>query len=76
MYKVGISQSFYFSAETEKKDAFRESYSRLGELRSFVSAPFLCLTATPTSETILKISTSLSLNAPTMVKVKKDKTNI
>ena len=62
----------------QQSQAFREWYSRLGELRALVDedVPVLCLTATAAASTRKTIAKVLSLKNPAFIEVNPDRPNI
>lgn len=68
---------FFRGLSTGNEAAFREAYGQLGQLRAFIrNAPFVCLSATATSEVIRNVSSSLCLDAPAIIRVEINKRNI
>ena len=69
--------TLFSTMTTGKQDPFRKAYSRLGELRAFLDdVPYIALTATATAEVISTVSTSLEMQSPRLIYVRKDKPNI
>ena len=72
-----LKQKFLnFSGSSENGTAFRDTYNRLSECRSFTKAPVIGLTATATQSTLTDISNSLSLKRPLHIKDVKDRSDI
>ena len=55
---------------------FRESNGRIGRLRGFTRAPFLCMTATASSHIRRKIIKLLNMNNTKLIRQSPDKKNI
>ena len=70
--------SFRGMSDKKKVKPFRQSFGRLGELKSFLpeNTPWLVLTATATKETIRLIQKSLNLTNVTFVKSSPNRENI
>ena len=64
------------SAVREDYEGFRLTYGRIGEIRTFTDAPFLCLTATATMSTLKEVSTVTGLLNPATFIMKESKRNI
>jgi len=54
---------------------FRAAYGKIGQLRSFVHCPLLCLTATAGKETRTQIMEALHMRHTKLVKISPDKPN-
>ena len=72
-HDININTSSYIYCRgytNEQASAFRQCFSKLGELRSLVpnNTPILALTATASSQTIASVTKSLSL-PPNMKKI-------
>lgn len=62
---------------TDRKAAFRSYFSEVGNLRAhFSTAPMLCLTATATKTTQVKIKELLALKDPLVLELPPDRPNI
>ena len=69
---------YYFRGHSEEGDPFRESYSRLAELRSFVrhDTVFVGMSATVTPSNRAKILASLGMTDAALIAVDPNKANI
>ena len=61
---------------TKREQPFRESYGRIGHLRSFTKAPFLCMTATASLKIRSKIMKLLNMSNAKLIRHSPDKKNI
>lgn len=61
---------------TKRELPFRESYGRIGHLRSFTKAPFLCMTATASLKIRSKIMKLLNMSNAKLIRHSPDKKNI
>lgn len=64
------------TADKKGEKPFRESYGRIGHLRGFTRAPFLCMTATASSQIRSKIIKLLNMNNTKLIRQSPDKKNI
>ena len=69
--------SYLYRVTAEKgQEPFRESYGRIGHLRGFTISPFLCMTATASSQIRRKIIKLLNMNNRKLIRQSLDKKNI
>ena len=61
---------------TKREQPFRESYGRIGHLRSFTKAPFLCMTTTASLKIRSKIMKLLNMSNAKLIRHSPDKKNI
>jgi len=65
---VSLAFLFYYLYNfTCRGDKFRQDFSKLGELRSLISANVMALTATATSDTLKVVKERLSLQYPAVI---------
>jgi hypothetical protein len=57
-------------------DAFRAAYSKIGNIRGFLKAPVLCLTATASSKMRKQVMKSLYMSNPLVISKSPDKSDI
>ena len=60
----------------KREQPFRESYGRIGHLRVFTKAPFLCMTATASLKVRSKIMKLLNMRNAKLIRQSPDKKNI
>jgi len=60
----------------KREQPFRESYGKIGHLRFFTKAPFLCMTATASLKVRSKIIKLLNMRNPKVIRQSPDKKNI
>lgn len=61
---------------TKREQPFWESYVRIGHLRSFTKAPFLCMTATASLKIRRKIMKLLNMTNPKLIRRPPDEKNV
>lgn len=58
------------------EQSFREAYGKIGHLKSFIRAPFMCLTATASNKMRSKITKLLHLTNTKFIRLSPDKQNL
>lgn len=75
---IKILHEYYRGQSDKKRQPFRESYDRIGGLRSVLpKAVMVAMTATASSDIVSSIKTSLSMSSDSaIIRVSPDKPNI